>query len=41
MIGVEEVVDPGAGEQGVFDSCIDELAELIDELAETLRGLSG
>jgi len=37
----EEVVDPGAGEQGVFDSCIDELAELIEELAETLRGLSG
>ena len=33
----EEVIDPGAGEQDVFDACIDELAGLIDELATTLR----
>jgi protein-tyrosine-phosphatase len=35
----EEVIDPGAGEQDVFDSCIDELAELIDALTPTLREL--
>src|SRR5690606_25394917 len=26
----EEVVDPGAGEQDVFDACADELRELLD-----------
>ena len=35
----EEVIDPGAGEQDVFDACIDELAVLIDELTPTLREL--
>lgn len=35
----EEVIDPGAGEQEVFDACIDELAELIDGLTPTLRSL--
>ncbi len=35
----EEVIDPGAGEQDVFDACIDELAELIDGLTPTLRTL--
>ena len=35
----EEVIDPGAGEQDVFDACIDELAELIDALTPTLREL--
>ena len=33
----EEVIDPGAGEQDVFDACIDELADLIDDLVPTLR----
>jgi len=28
----EEVVDPGSGQQPAFDTCIDELAGLIDEL---------
>ena len=35
----EEVIDPGAGEQDVFDACIDELAGLIDDLVPTLRML--
>ena len=35
----EEVIDPGAGEQDVFDACIDELADLIDDLVPTLRKL--
>ena len=35
----EEVIDPGAGEQAVFDACIDELAGLVDDLATTLRHL--
>ena len=35
----EEVIDPGAGEQDVFDACIDELAGLIDQLTPTLREL--
>ncbi|MEM9465679.1 MAG: hypothetical protein AAGA90_09920 [Actinomycetota bacterium] len=35
----EEVIDPGAGEQDVFDACIDEIAELIDQLTPTLREL--
>ncbi|MEM9202009.1 MAG: hypothetical protein AAGC53_10130 [Actinomycetota bacterium] len=35
----EEVIDPGAGEQDVFDACIDELAMLIDGLVPTLRTL--
>ena len=35
----EEVIDPGAGEQPVFDACIDELSGLIDELAAMLTGL--
>jgi hypothetical protein len=35
----EEVIDPGAGEQDVFDACIDELADLIDDLVPTLRML--
>ena len=35
----EEVIDPGAGEQDVFDDCIDELAALIDRLTPTLREL--
>lgn len=35
----EEVIDPGAGEQDVFDACIDELAALIDQLTPTLREL--
>ena len=35
----EEVIDPGAGEQDVFDRCIDELAALIDGLTPTLREL--
>ena len=33
----EEVIDPGAGEQAVFDACIDELSGLIDELARVSR----
>ncbi len=33
----EEVRDPAGGEQPSFDACIDELAELIDELAIALR----
>jgi len=37
----EEVVDPGAGEQGVFDTCIDELSALIDDLVASLRELPG
>lgn len=37
----EEVVDPGAGEQGVFDTCIDELSVLIDQLVASLRELPG
>lgn len=36
----EEVIDPGAGEQPVFDACIDELSGLIDELAAILAGLA-
>ena len=35
----EEVIDPGAGEQDVFDACIDELAGLVDDLAAVLRQL--
>lgn len=37
----EEVVDPGSGQQDAFDTCIDDLAELVDRLADTLRGLDG
>lgn len=36
----EEVIDPGAGEQPVFDACIDELAGLIDGLAAVLEDLT-
>ena len=36
----EEVIDPGAGEQPVFDACIDELSELIDGLATVLEDLT-
>lgn len=32
----EEVIDPGSGQQPVFDSCIDELALLIDQLVPAL-----
>jgi protein-tyrosine-phosphatase len=32
----EEVVDPGSGEQDAFDSCIDELDVLVDELLRLL-----
>jgi protein-tyrosine-phosphatase len=28
----EEVIDPGSGQQPAFDTCIDELADLVDEL---------
>lgn len=35
----EEVIDPGSGEQDVFDRCVDELASLIDELVPVLRTL--
>lgn len=35
----EEVIDPGAGEQEVFDACIDELADLIDQLSAIVREL--
>lgn len=37
----EEVIDPGAGHQDAFDTCIDDLADLIDDLAAALRGLEG
>jgi protein-tyrosine-phosphatase len=33
----EEIIDPGAGQQEAFDRCIDELAALIDDLAQQLR----
>ena len=36
----EEVIDPGAGEQPVFDACIDELSGLIDDLASVLEDLT-
>jgi len=33
----EEIVDPGAGQQDAFDRCIDDLADVIERLAEQLR----
>ncbi|MEM8707664.1 MAG: low molecular weight phosphatase family protein [Actinomycetota bacterium] len=36
----EEVIDPGAGEQHVFDECIDELSGLIDGLAAVIEDLT-
>lgn len=35
----EEIIDPGAGEQDAFDRCIDDLAEVVDQLAEQLRAV--
>lgn len=34
----EEVVDPAAGDQAVFDACADELRTLVDALVERLPG---
>lgn len=34
----EEVVDPAAGEQPVFDACADELTVLVDQLIVALAG---
>jgi protein-tyrosine-phosphatase len=37
----EEVVDPAAGEQPVFDECVDELDVLVAELLVALRPTDG
>ncbi|CAB4726731.1 MAG: hypothetical protein F2754_09695 [Actinobacteria bacterium] len=37
----EEVVDPAAGEQPVFDECVDELDVLVDALLLALRPADG
>lgn len=37
----EEIIDPGSGQQEAFDVCIDDLALLMDQLVDILRGLDG